>query len=200
MIPRSVKCVDAARCGAAVCGSGEREAGRSFGQRQVDRFEAAGGSVGQARRQGRWRSGERRRVGHGSADAAGSAGAAALVVMLPGMLPGMLIVKLILRVAQVGGVGLVHRSRCVRLVTMAGRRRRLLLMLRTVRARQHGCGSDSLERDRQQHQPHEQVAQATREGRFHPAILAWRGRNADATSAHRQHIPGAAGLATPTTG
>lgn len=173
-MPRSVKCVDAALQGAAACESGEREAGRSFGQGQVDRFEAAGGRFGQACGQGLRRSGDRGRAGHGGADAAGGAGAAALIVVL---------IVVLAMPGRLGGVMAMGRGRIVM-------RRHDRHSRRSMRARNHACRSDALEGNRQQHQPHECAAQTDMDGIVHGAILAWHSRNASTAIA-------GAGLATP---
>ena len=154
--------------------SGEREAGRSFGQGQVDGFKAAGGRIRQAGRQGVRRSRNGRRAGHGGADAAGGAGAAALLVMARGrMVRG-------LGDLRAGVVTMVRAGHCV----LHGCRGRSDAMLHgRVRAREHACRGNALEGNCQQQQPHESTAQADMDDSIHGAILAWRRHNTVATLA-----------------
>jgi hypothetical protein len=148
--------------------SGEREAGRSFGQGQVDSLWAAGGGIHQPSRQSLRCGGNRRRAGHGSAETAGGARAAALLVVTRGRM--------------VGGrgnlrPGLVTVTCPPGHVVHGGSRCSDAMLHGRMRARQHACRRNALEGYCQQQQPDEYAAQADRDGMVHGPILAWRRRN-----------------------
>ena len=149
--------------------SGEREAGRSFGLGEVDRRQTAGGSgMNDSRSIGR-RGEQCRRGRQQGADAAVGAGAAAAIVVvriavvMAGCACSLCLVRMTMAVN--GRSIMLHRGHG------AGSRRRK--PHRPVRARQHGGRRDSLERERQQHQPHEQGTDEI----LHAPILAWRRHN-----------------------
>ncbi|MEM8514087.1 hypothetical protein RCH14_003424 [Massilia sp. MP_M2] len=158
--------------------SGEREAGRSFWQGQIDGLGAPGGRVDQPGRQGRRRSRKCWRAGHGGADATGGAGTAVFLFMRRR--------RMVHGRPAAGGMGAHLRAGIVAmtrpgvdlLLGRHGRHRRHAAMRHgRMRARQHACRSDALEGNRQQQQPHKHAAQADMDSRIHAAILAWHRRN-----------------------
>jgi len=145
--------------------SDEREAGRSFGQGQVDPRRVARERPDQDAEGGRWR-GERGRCwGQGGAETAVGAGAAAAI--------GVVMVNC--RRMPVGGLIGRRMAVAVGACRVVRHRRHGVCgwLDRCMRTGQHGRRRDCLEWQRQQHQPHEQGT----DERFHAPILAWRWHN-----------------------